>query len=178
MKFYDVQKHWTKKIEPQLPAANDILVRDFNKFTFGRWKQKFKAGQVPHEFESCDWWCSHKGPMPRYWQYVKHAACHWLVNFNLRLATLVEPKRPWRIVTSDRHSTTWDGDNTLFDLNGLALFDSADHAFETADEEHLPVGEFMEVNFAEHCSVDMRKAQEAQARVQAMREGAGKMLGS
>jgi hypothetical protein len=30
----------------------------------------------PHEFENCDWWHSHRGPMPRFWRYVKHGACH------------------------------------------------------------------------------------------------------
>ena len=40
---------------------------------------------------------------------MKHAACHWLVNFALELAQLVEPDRKWRIITSDKHSTVWDG---------------------------------------------------------------------
>jgi hypothetical protein len=38
------------------------------------------------------------------------------------LAQLVEPKKEWRIVTSLIHSTVRDGEYTLFDLNGLALF--------------------------------------------------------
>ena len=44
------------------------------------------------------------------------------INFNLTLAQLAEPKKEWRIVTSLIHSTVWDGEHTLFDLNGLALF--------------------------------------------------------
>jgi hypothetical protein len=48
---------------------------------------------------------------------VKHAACHWLVNFALRLAILAEPARPWQIVSSQAHSTVWDGQSTLFDCN-------------------------------------------------------------
>ena len=34
----------------------------------------------------------------------------------------MEPKKEWRIITSRIHSTVWDGEHTLFDLNGLALF--------------------------------------------------------
>ena len=43
--------------------------------------------------------------------------CHWLVNFSLRLAERVDPDRPWRIITSDSHSTVWDGYDLLFDFN-------------------------------------------------------------
>ncbi len=125
MRYYDLQRHWTRRIATHLDDGklNSVLVRDFNKFTFGRWRQPFTHGQFPREFESCDWWCGHHGPEPRFWLYVKHSACHWLVNFNLRLAQLVEPDRAWRIMTSDEHSTVWDGDQTLFDFNFLALGD-------------------------------------------------------
>ena len=87
-----------------------------------RWGERFRLGQYPADFESCDWSCGVRGRHPRYFQYVKHGACHWLVNFNLTLAQLVEPKKEWRIVTSLIHSSVWDGEHTLFDLNGLALF--------------------------------------------------------
>jgi len=112
MRYYDLKRNWTKKIMPYLgnKALNDILVHDFNKFTFGRWKETFTYGQYPFDFESCDWWLDHRGKIPRYWKYVKHAACHWLVNFAYTLAELAEPQMPWRIITSDKHSTVWDGD--------------------------------------------------------------------
>jgi hypothetical protein len=37
MRYYDLKKHWTKRIVPQLviEELDDILVRDFNKFA--RW---------------------------------------------------------------------------------------------------------------------------------------------
>jgi hypothetical protein len=54
------------------------------------------------------------------------------VNFNHQLAKLVEPNRTWRIITSDHHSTVWDNDRTLFDLNGLAILESAAECFEAA----------------------------------------------
>ena len=105
IRYYPLQRHWTKKIRPHLTdeKLNATLVKDFNKFTWGRWRQKFKRGELPFTYESCDWWCTHRGPMPRYWQYVKHAACHWTANWALELAQLVEPNRQWRIITSQKH---------------------------------------------------------------------------
>jgi len=142
MRYYDIKRYWTKRIEPHLGDGklNAVLVRDFNKFTTGNWNQPFTHGQFPRDFESCDWWIEHRGSEPRYWRYVKHAACHWLVNFNLRLAQLVAPNRPWRILTSDAHSTVWDGKQTLFEFNFLALGISADDCFALACVDHLPVG--------------------------------------
>ena len=42
MKYYDLKKNW-HRIKPHLEdkELNDILVRDFNKFTFGRWNHPF-----------------------------------------------------------------------------------------------------------------------------------------
>lgn len=119
MRYYDLKRHWTKRIVPHLGDAelNRVLVRDFNRFTSGRWGKPFLAGMFPEEFESCDWRLYRPTPHPRYWRYVKHAACHWIVNFALRLATLTEPNRPWRIVSSIKHSTVWDGRHCLFDIN-------------------------------------------------------------
>jgi hypothetical protein len=150
IRYYNIPRHWTKRIEPHLDDAelNEILVRDFNRFTYGRWRQVFLPGRFPAEFESCDWRFDHRSPEPRYWYYFKHSACHWLVNFALRLATLAEPKRPWRILTSDQHSTVWDGRRTLFDLNSLALGVAPQDTFDRAYEEELPVGEQLEVHFA------------------------------
>src|ERR1700674_4649552 len=117
MEYYDLKRHWTRRIVPHLDnrELNRILVRDFNKFTYGRWLKRFLPGMLPAEFESCEWAFGHRGRPPRFWSYVKHAACHWLVNFNLKLAMLAEPERKWRIVTSDNHSTVWDDAQTLFD---------------------------------------------------------------
>ena len=101
MKYYDLKKNW-HRVKPHLgdKQFNDILVRDFNKFTSGRWNKTFTYGDLPYEFKSCDWDCDHRGRRPAFWQYVKHAACHWLVNSSLCLAMLVQPKKRWRIITS------------------------------------------------------------------------------
>jgi hypothetical protein len=150
MRYYDLKRHWTRKIEPHLadPRLNAVLIRDFDKFTRGLWGDRFTGGQYPREFESCDWWIDHRGPEPCYWRYVKHSACHWLVNFNLRLAQLVEPGRPWRILTSDEHSTVWDGERTLFDFNFLALGVPPEECFRLADRKRLPPGKELPVYLA------------------------------
>jgi hypothetical protein len=102
MKYYDL-KNW-HRVKPHLgdKKLNDILVRDFNKFTFGRWGQTFTHGDLPSEFETNDWDCNRRGRRPAFWNYVKHSACHWLVNFTLRLAMLTQPKRPWIAKTLNR----------------------------------------------------------------------------
>src|SRR3954465_6489025 len=107
VRYYPLQRNWTRKIVPHLGNARlrAVLVRDFNKFTYGRWRSTFKPGELPAAYESCDWFDSHRGRPPRYWSYVKHSACHWTVNCALELAQLAEPKRPWRIITSQLHST-------------------------------------------------------------------------
>jgi hypothetical protein len=155
MQYYDIQRHW-RRIRPHLadPKVAEVLVRDFNKFTFGRWGHEFLPGMVPHEFESCDWWCDLRGRMPAFWKYVKHAACHWLVNFNLELAQASVPDRVWRIVTSEEHSTVWDGDVTLFDPNLMALQVPPAKCFKMAcnDGWELHPGRHLEVHYADHYS--------------------------
>jgi hypothetical protein len=105
MKYYDAQKHWRKvKQHIDHPDVQRILVSDFNKYTFGRWKRVFKPGQSLAEFDAMDWRHSRKGPQPAFWRYVAWGVCHWLVNFNLKLAQRVEPRRKWRILHSRDHS--------------------------------------------------------------------------
>lgn len=153
MKYYPISKNWPKiKKFIETKEVQEVLVTNFNKYTFGRWGKEFKAGMVPCEFESCDWDIDHRGRRPAYWSYVKHAACHWLVNFNLKLAMLVEPKREWRIVTTQKHSTVWDGEETLFDFNFSALGVDPNEAWKLANTKgkRLKIGKFMTVYFADH----------------------------
>jgi hypothetical protein len=101
---------------------------------------RFRPGMKPAEIDGCDWRFFdgegnlRRGRPPAFWDYAIHASCHWIVNFELRLAELVEPKRPWRIVTSQKHSTVWDGAETLFDANFLALGVDPDEAWSLANE--------------------------------------------
>ena len=63
---------------------------------------------------------------------------------------MAEPERPWRIITSDDHSSVWDGKHTLFDLNFLALGISPQECFELAHDRELPPGRFLKVYYAKH----------------------------
>jgi hypothetical protein len=70
-------------------------------------------------------------------------------SFALRLAMLVEPKREWRIITSSKNSTVWDGCVTLFEFNWQAFGVPADVCFRSAHDEVLRPGEFMVAGFPE-----------------------------
>ena len=103
---------------------------------------------APSWFDSCDWryFRSKPGPAPEFWDYACHGACHWTANLSLWVALIAEPKRPWRIVTSQKHSTVWDGAETLWDTNFAALGVSPKEAWELAnnqpDSEQLEPGIF------------------------------------
>jgi hypothetical protein len=150
VRYYDLKRRWSRRIVPHLddPELNHILVREFNKFTMGTWGRPFLPGMLPEDVESCDWRCDHRPPHPKYWAYVKHAACHWIVNFSLRLANLAEPKHQWRILTSQDHSTVWDGELTLFDFNFQALGIPVKQTFLAACRTELPVGAYLTTYFA------------------------------
>jgi hypothetical protein len=156
VKYYDLNKNWSKRIRPHLgdPLLNEVLVRDLNKYTTGLWGTPFTAGMYPEDVENVDWRWRHRGREPRFWKYVKHGACHWTCNFSLRLAMLSEPGRPWRIITSEEHSTVWDGQETLFEFALLALGVDAGEAFQLAQKGgiELPVGEFHKPGFPPHYS--------------------------
>jgi hypothetical protein len=155
LRYYPFTRNW-RRIRPHLMNLEfrTVLERDFNKFTFGRWGEPFGPGQFPSEFESCDWGCERRGRPPAYWQFVMHSACHWLVNANLMLAQLSEPKRTWRILTSKAHSTVWDGLSTLFDMNFWALQVPVEKAFALACGRELKPGKQLTVHMAQHYSED------------------------
>jgi hypothetical protein len=151
VEYYDLKKNW-QKVKPHIanPEVQEIMVRDFNKFTWGKWRKEFKPGHVPTEFENSDWRWMRPRPQPEFWNYTKSAASLWLVNFSLRLAQLVEPDREWRIITSHFHSTVWDGKHVLFDFEYQAMRIPAKQCFATAHIKELKPGEFLQVYFAEH----------------------------
>jgi hypothetical protein len=66
------------------------------------------------------------------------------------LAMLVEPERRWRILTSQKYSTTWDGEFMLLDFNFDALDIPAREAFERANEQENPIGRFISLSYASH----------------------------
>jgi hypothetical protein len=167
MRYYDLQKNWTKKIEPHLAnkQLNNILVRDLNKRSSSQWGKPFVHGQYPWEYGEFEWMIERKGRPPRYWRYTQTGACHWLVNFNLKLATLVEPQQRWRIVTSAKHSTVWDGAEMLFEFNFLAFGVPADECFKRAFEGGTvrPPGKFRRTYTTPHYSVEIENLRKARS---------------
>lgn len=135
VEYYPIQRRW-RRIRPHLEdlGLQRILVRDMRKVS-----PHFRPGMKPAELDGCDWRFFdgegnlRRGRAPAYWDYALHASCHWVVNFCLRLA-------PWRIVTSQKHSTCWDGAKTLFDINFLALGVDPDEAWRLANGRELKVG--------------------------------------
>jgi hypothetical protein len=147
MKYYNAKRYWSK-LRPHYESSEvqARLLEDFSKYVKGRTGRTFLLGQTPHEGESVDWWCDHRGRIPGFWNYVRHGACYWLVNPGLMVAQRALPKRTWRIVGSDHHSTVWDGAETLFDLNFLAFGICPDEAFNLATKGEFKVlepGEFL-----------------------------------
>jgi hypothetical protein len=153
MRYYVNRTNWASRCMPHLdnPELRRVLHRDFGLFVIGHYGT-LKGDRMPGDFENWG-----KQRRPPWWRYVKDLACHYLINFNLRLAMLVEPQRSWRILTSQIHSTVWDGDKNIFDLNSTGGKLTADRTFKHArgelglmqswhDElppgEHMPLGIF------------------------------------
>jgi hypothetical protein len=55
VKYYDLKQYWPR-VKRHLgdKELNDTLVLDFNKYTWGLWREKFTHGQFPTDFENCD----------------------------------------------------------------------------------------------------------------------------
>ena len=158
MRYYDLKKNWTRKIVPHLsdPEVIKVLVADMDKFTFGRWGSHFTVDMLPAQVDSCDWRCDRRGRMPRFWDYASHSKCHWLVNFNLELAKRAVPRRPWRIRTSQKHSTVWDGEELLFDINFSALDVPPDECFTMSKGRILKIGKRMETYPVPHWKTETK----------------------
>jgi hypothetical protein len=151
-RYFDFSRHWTKKLNPiiQSPQAQAILQHDFKDYSIAKAKQRGLSidhnslRRMPADYDSTDWRC---GRLPLWEQYVCHGACHYIVNTLLYVAMAAYPNRAWRIVTSSKHSTIWDGDKTLFDLNFLTLkvpvHECIEDAFMQPDSVMLNVGQYL-----------------------------------
>jgi hypothetical protein len=164
MDFFCAIENWPA-ISPHLDDAefNRILQRDFHRFTWGRWRKRFPdpARPLPGDWEGYNGHHGrYLGPTGEYQKYTLDLCCHWLVNSSLRLAQLVLPDRPWRIVYSRQNHTVFDGRDTLFDLEGLSLYGSADLAFEFAFGlfgRELAPGVYLPTKYAEHFQIDVER---------------------
>lgn len=128
--YYPIQTHW-RKIAPILrskecesiwrPNMRDYLEQRAHD---NNYEYKDRPFEFPSSCDSCDWRFERRTKHPAYWEFVCHSACHWLVDMCLYTAIKLHPEVPWRIVSSHKHSTVWNGEKewpVLFDLNFLAL---------------------------------------------------------
>lgn len=140
-KPFDFKTNWRKvsKAFRSDEYRHRVLV-DLDKYAEARGWDLMKRRELPCDFDSCSWRCSHPDANRVFCKYVCHGACHWLANANLVAAKIAFPDKPWRIVSSEdldaddddehdrSHSTVWDGDKTFFDPNMFALFPDEDMA--------------------------------------------------
>jgi hypothetical protein len=143
--YYPIQKRWRRLRPlyesdtaaeiwlPEMFAYQQARMEDFG-VTYGY--PALTPELRPEDWESMDWRYGRRGPQPGYFRFVCAGACHWLCSLNLLVAVKAEPSRPWRIVTSQKHSTVWDGDTTLWDLNFAALGIDPDLCWKDAAEHH------------------------------------------
>ncbi len=133
--YFPIQKHW-RRLKPifESKEAYSIWWPNMLEYSEQRARQneyslngRHLKFQLPRDFDSCDWRYNcegRKGRQPRFWDYACHSACHWLVDLCLYVASTAYPDVPWRIVSSAKHSTVWNGDienPILFDVNFLAI---------------------------------------------------------
>jgi len=143
MKYVNLQRRW-QQVGPyyRCETAKNIWTPEMTAYLYGRgvdygFPWKYKPIESPAAVDSCDWRWGHgrRGPQPGYWEYVCHSACHWIVNLHLWVACHIESQTPWQIVSSDKHSTVWDGKDRLWDGNFLALGVEAKEAWKLAGKQ-------------------------------------------
>ena len=86
--------------------------------------------RYPEDFDSSDWRLLRYGceddddeyEVPPWWdKYVCHGNCHAMAEFSLYVMSRVEPHVDWQIISGEHHSTCWDGDTRIFDMNYMAI---------------------------------------------------------
>ena len=143
MKYYDIKKKW-KSIRPfaESDEATSIWYYHFERYARKqKWSSKpLSPTLTPSDYDNCSWRFGHhedprRGRRPHFWQYACHGSCHFNVYLNLYLAECIEPDRMWVVVSSDDHSTVWDGDDTIFDLNFSAIGVPIEECWELAAKQ-------------------------------------------
>lgn len=159
--YYNLRRSWPRVAKfIDHPSVRKPMLRDMHKYYLGFQGRPFTKDMKPIDACSGDWrfrgryLSNDSPPFPKFWDYCCKGACHWVVNFTLELAKLVLPKRSWRIVSSDAHSTVWDGAETVFDFNFQALGMPAEYTLTAAKKKGrvLPIGTQLRVYPAAHWS--------------------------
>lgn len=142
-KYFDIHKNW-RKLGPIFKSeeARRIWKPCMEQFDMWRFKDNKRQGEwksdprdtLPRHYDSCDWRFDRARELP-FWDYACHSACHWVVDLALFVAMRAYPDVPWRIVTSKRHTTVWNGslkDPVMFDINFCAIGVKSSEAMEAA----------------------------------------------
>lgn len=154
--YVDITKKWSKlKSLFQSKEARDIWEPCLREFTQIECKKRGKEYPVAfYEGENArpcwhdgDWRCGTSRP-PEWWNYACGKACHWVADLALFVAQAGLKREQWRIVTSQKHSTVWNGDcenPVVFDLNFSALGIPPSEAllFAARRGRELKVGEYL-----------------------------------
>jgi len=141
--YVNVQKYW-RRLSPifrsqraaciWMPCMLEYWMTRADEYKY-EFKPPWNEPYFPAIFDSCDWRFERRGRHPAYWDFVVHGACHWIVDLDLFVAINAYPEIPWQILSSQRHSTVWNGDlrePLLFDVNYLALDVPPAEALQTA----------------------------------------------
>lgn len=132
-RYFPIQKHW-RKLGPifRSEEARKIWHPCLEEFDLWRSREngyKYKPdkdARAPIRYDSCDWrWNrERRGPLPAFWDFACHSACHWVADLAMFAAKSTLPNIPWRILTAQKHTTVWNGcveDPVLFDINFHAI---------------------------------------------------------
>lgn len=128
LKYFDVSKHWNK-LNPiyesneikefvllQLNEYLEVKAED-DGYTF----KPLTEFEYPYLYNMDCWICNGRKRRLKYFNWVLHRACHYMAPVNLEVIAEAFPNKEWRLVNSDFHSTVWDGERTVYDLNYKAL---------------------------------------------------------
>jgi hypothetical protein len=70
---------------------------------------------------------------------------------------LVMPDKHWRIITSAKHSTVWDGGDLIFDFNFQAFGIDPNECFNSAYHKELLPGKYRRVYLPVHDTTDRNR---------------------
>lgn len=154
IRFYDIGTQWNK-LRPifRAPETRDVWFYEMclwyhypmcSESLLETFDTIHQDKRYPRCFTDCEWRKA-QGEEPEWFNWACENACHYLVSLNLFVAQTIAPKRKWRIVSSDLHSTVWDGETTLFDINAYCFKEDIVETWElaTAENTQLEPGTFM-----------------------------------
>jgi hypothetical protein len=124
--YFDHRKHW-RKLQPifESDEIKDVSNREMNSFKLADYhpgNRVYRTFRYPEEYDYGDWrfWRG-RGRPANYLKWVCAGSCHWSAVVNLHVLKIYQPEIPWQLVTSRDHSTVWDGNKLIFDMQYYAL---------------------------------------------------------